>query len=98
MLIAAAFGMEKKTRSGEVNLRRAIAIGQRKRREIPLKLLSSSFSAFARLDVGRDPASALRLRDSMECGGEGGKRTLWPFGSCARGSSLFGFGLQAHSR
>jgi hypothetical protein len=32
---------------------------------LPLKLLSSSFSALARFEFGREPASALRLRDSM---------------------------------
>ncbi len=35
-------------------------------RILPRKLLSSSFSAFARLEVGSEPARALRLRDSME--------------------------------
>ena len=48
---------------------------------LPLKLLRSSFSALARFEFGREPASALRLRDSMR---------WW----CLVGgfdSSLFGF-------
>ena len=48
---------------------------------LPLKLLRSSFSALARFEFGREPASALRLRDSMK---------WW----CLVGgfdSSLFGF-------
>jgi hypothetical protein len=43
-------------------------------RNLPLKLFKSSFSALARLEVGREPASALRLRDSMESLGREG----WP--------------------
>jgi hypothetical protein len=40
-------------------------------RILPRKLLTSSFSAFARLEFGSEPARALRLRDSMEKLGEG---------------------------
>lgn len=37
----------------------------KKKGKSPLKLFSSSFSALARFEVGREPARALRLRDSM---------------------------------
>ena len=53
----------------------------KKRGKSPLKLLSSSFSALARFEVGREPARALRLRDSM--------RSVCLVGGF--GSSLFGF-------
>lgn len=51
--------------------------------ESPLKLLSSSFSALARFEVGSEPARALRLRDSMSEG-------VWSE-ALAGPSSLFGF-------
>ncbi len=61
MLSAAALEERDNVRQSNPKL-----LSERKNRELPLKLLRSSFSALARFEVGSEPARALRLRDSIK--------------------------------